>query len=148
MKTGTKNKTRIIDIKEVRESLPSKIGEIDIEDFLEALPGLHAFTGCDSVSSLAGKGKVKAFNIVTKKDKYVQLFKLLGSECNVDDMIVELLEEFLCELYGYKDLKNINVLRYMIYCSKRGKRECEQLPPCRSSLVKHISRANSQTRIW
>ena len=43
---------------------------------------------------------------------------------------------------------NINVLRYMIYCSKRGKYECEQLPPGRSSLVKHISRGNYQTRIW
>ena len=92
MKTGTKNKTRIIDMKEVRESLASKIGEIDIEDFFEALPGLHAFTGCDTVSSFAGKGKVKAFNIVTKKDKYVQLFKLLGSEWNIGDTIVELFE--------------------------------------------------------
>ena len=117
MKTGTKNKTRIIDMKVVRESLASKIGEID---FLEALPGHHAFTGCDRVSSFAGKCKVKAFNIVTKKDnKYVQLFKLLGSQWNVDDTIVELFEEFLCQLYGYKYLKNINVLRYMIYCSKR-----------------------------
>ena len=55
-------------MKEVRESLASKIGEIDIEDFFEALPGLHAFTGCDTVSSFVGKGKVKAFNIVTKKE--------------------------------------------------------------------------------
>ena len=80
MKTGTKNRTRIIDMKKVRESLVSHIGEIHMEDFLEALPGFHAFTGCDTWSSFAGKGKVKAFNIVTKTDKYVQLFKMLGSE--------------------------------------------------------------------
>ena len=84
-------------------------------------PGLHAFTSCDTASSLAGNSTVKAFNIMSKKDKYVQLFKLLGCEWTVGDTITEFFEEFLCELYGYKDVKDINVRRYMINCSKRGK---------------------------
>ena len=39
-------------------------------------------------------------------------------------------------------------MRYKIYCAKRGKVECEQLPPCYNSLQKHIARANYQARIW
>ena len=35
-----------------------------------------------------------------------------------------------------------------MYCSKRAKSECDQLPPCRSSLQKHVQRANYQTEIW
>ena len=30
----------------------------------QALPGLHALTGCDTVSSFAGKGKKAALDIV------------------------------------------------------------------------------------
>ena len=35
-----------------------------------------------------------------------------------------------------------------MYCSKRGKPECERLPPCKQALVKYIRRASYQTRIW
>ena len=83
-----------------------------------------------------------------KSEKCVELFKSVGSEWDVSEQIKVLAEEFVCELYGYKDTKDINLLQYKIYCSKCGKCECEQLPPCRSSLLKHISRANYQTRIW
>ena len=37
---------------------------------------------------------------------------------------------------------------YKIYCAKCGKCEPQQLPPCRSSLRKHVDRANFQARIW
>jgi hypothetical protein len=39
-------------------------------DFLKSLIGLHAFTGCDSVSSFAGKGK--ALQLLFKNNIYVQ----------------------------------------------------------------------------
>ena len=35
-----------------------------------------------------------------------------------------------------------------MYCAKGGKIEAEELPPCRSSLKLHVTRANYQASIW
>ena len=42
----------------------------------------------------------------------------------------------------------MNAVRYKTYCEKRGKCEANQLLPCKSSLRKHVQRANYQSRIW
>lgn len=52
--SGTKQASRIVSIPDVRSSLGDNV--------CSALPGLHAFTGCDSVSAFAGKGKCKALS--------------------------------------------------------------------------------------
>ena len=71
VRVGTKSNTRILNISS--SDIPTEIKE--------ALPGLHALTGCDSTSSFYGKGKVKAFQIMRKKQEYIQVsnftFKLL-----------------------------------------------------------------------
>ena len=53
----------------------------------------------------------------------------------------------LCDVYG-DQLKNVNDLHYKIYCSKRGKISCDDLPPCNSALIEHCKRANYQSKIW
>ena len=55
---GTKNRLRHIDITKVGQSLG--------EETCKALQGLHAFTGCDSVSAFSGRGKVSALNLIMK----------------------------------------------------------------------------------
>ena len=42
----------------------------------------------------------------------------------------------------------MNAVQYKMYCAKRGKCEANQLPPCKSTLRKHVQRANYQCRIW
>ena len=42
----------------------------------------------------------------------------------------------------------VNESRYEMFCSKKGKIESSQLPPCQHSLRKHIDRANYQALIW
>ena len=42
----------------------------------------------------------------------------------------------------------VNAVRYKMYCAKRGKCEAKQLPPCKSSLRKHVQRANYYCMIW
>ena len=37
--------------------------------FLGALPGLHAFSGCDSTTAFHGMGKIRGLNIVKKVTK-------------------------------------------------------------------------------
>ena len=60
MKTGTRGKTRMIGIGDVEDQLDGKVSEQNIDYVLEALPGLHAFTGCDTVSPFPRKEKIKA----------------------------------------------------------------------------------------
>ena len=75
MKTGKGNKRRIIDIDSVKHQLIIEISDpIDIDDFCDSLVSLHAFTGCDTVSCFAGKGKSKAYSLLKNHSDYVTCF--------------------------------------------------------------------------
>ena len=56
IRTGTQNKARIISIGTVKELLAMRFDVQDIEQACRALLGLHAFTGCDTISAFSGKG--------------------------------------------------------------------------------------------
>ena len=61
IKKGRSTNTRIIELFIVAESLFKQLGlGISEQDFLKALIGVHALTGCDTVSTFSGKGKWKA----------------------------------------------------------------------------------------
>ena len=69
---------RLIDISESTQSLN--------QDVCDALLGLHAFTGCDSMSAFLGKGKKRAVKIIQKCPQvHKQLMQSLGTSWNVDD---------------------------------------------------------------
>ena len=53
---GTRSRARVINVTQVCEQLGVEV--------YQALPGLHVLTGCDTVSSFAGKGKKAALDIV------------------------------------------------------------------------------------
>jgi hypothetical protein len=139
-KCGNKNRTKLLDIKKI----VSHVGE----EVCETLIGLHAFTGCDSVSAFAGKGKVSALKKINCEDTK-EVFSKLGSDWNLSDENMKALEIFTCSLYSPKASTNsINELRYLLFCSKKGEIESHQLPPCLDSLRKHAERANYQAAIW
>ena len=104
--------------------------------------------GCDSVSSFAGKGKTKAFKLLKDNARYVRGFMALGDSWDINDELFNVLEEFVCDLYGKKNRSSVDLLRYQLHCVKGGSVEPELLPPCRSSLMLHVLRANYQTGIW
>ncbi len=108
---------------------------------------MHAFTGCDSISALAGKGKRRALKLLMVNSDYVAAFSSLGNTWLVSADLLRKLEEFVCALYG-KRLQNVDLLRYQLYCSKGGKVEPEALPPCKSTLALHVTRANYQAGVW
>ena len=123
------------------------LDEVTIDDFLSALLGVYAYTGCDTVSAFSGQGKVKALKLLSKEKIYVELFGQLGQSWELSEELFNGLEKFTCHLYGHKS-EDINKLRYKIFCSKRGKFDGEKLPPCRSSLYQHCLRANYQCSVW
>ena len=147
IKKGKSSKTRIMKVDHIVNSLFKNISPgMPKQDFLKSLIGLHAFTGCDSVSSFAGKGKWKALQLLFKNNTYVQALMKLGESWTIEDELFEILQLFLCHIYG-KKINNIDLLRYELHCAKGGKVEPEALPPCRSSLRLHVLRANYQAAI-
>ena len=72
IKTEVKDKVRIIDLQKVRDQLDVEC-DFSADEVLEALIGMHAFSGCDTVSSFAGKGKGKALNLLMKSLKVISM---------------------------------------------------------------------------
>ena len=73
-KTGSKNKTRYVDMSHISERLGV--------DFCKALPGMHALTGCNSTGAFVGRGKKKAFELLSNSQ---QTMSRIGSEFQVSD---------------------------------------------------------------
>ena len=69
-KHGTQSKSRLINISEISSS----IGQMGSQ----CLPGLHAVTGCDTVSAFSGKGKVKVLKLVLQDESYQEILSELG----------------------------------------------------------------------
>lgn len=138
---GTKTRTRIVDVTKVAASVGL--------DVCGALIGLHAYTGCDTTSAFAGKGKVNALKLLTSSRQIQDTFLELGKEWDLSPDLMDKLESFTCLLYAPKTPStNVNELRYHLFCAKAGEIESHQLPPCRDCLVKHAERANYQAGIW
>ena len=57
VRTSTKAKSRLISMNKIKPSLGSLYDLDDINMAVKAILGLHAFTGCDTVSAFCGKGK-------------------------------------------------------------------------------------------
>lgn len=140
-KCAAQSRLRFLDIK--------NIADFWGQDMCDSLLGLHAFTGCDTVSAFAGKGKIKALKMVRGNSEYQKIFKELGNSWVVSDELVHHLQKFVCKLYGDKqETSTLNQYRYKMFCSKKGEVEPHQLPPCEDCLLKHTMRANYQTAVW
>ena len=141
MKSGTRARTKVIDITKVAASLGSEV--------CKGVLGMHAFTGCDTVSALAGRGKAQALKILTKNTRCREALTELGQEWDPTPELMDALEKFTCLLYSTNTVATrVNDLRYQLFCSRRGEIESHQLPPCRDCLLKHTKRANYQAAIW
>jgi len=122
--------SRLIDV----QKLNSAVGK----DVANALVGLHAFTGCDTVSAFSGKGKVNPLKLASKNEIYISLFANIGTQLYLSEDTFSMVQQFTCDLYsrGTK-IKNINKLRYNMFRSKKGKLDSAQLPPCENTLRLH-----------
>ena len=143
LRRGKKNQIRIIDI--------SRLANIIGRDVCTALLGLHAWTGCDSVSAFSGQGKIKAFNMIRSCDEFQEVFSLLGREWTIEDELGLFckIEKFACIMYSRSAKCTIvNDLRYEIFRLRNGDVSSGQLPPCKDALWQHTKRANYQAAIW
>ena len=88
---------------------------------------LLSYSGCGTVSAFAGKGKMRAVNLLMRSQHFTSIFSALGEDWGTAKELVDNICTFVCSVY--KPLDNVDLLRYHIYCSKGGKVEPEALPP-------------------
>ncbi|KAK3731327.1 hypothetical protein QZH41_001755 [Actinostola sp. cb2023] len=112
----------------------------------DALPGVHAFTGCDSTSSFAGKGKKVAVKICKNDPVACQGMALLGQSFEMDEVPFSECEKFACKMYGWPDQTDVNNCRYVSFCARQS--QSQSLPPCKYALQNHTKRANYQAAVW
>ena len=112
------------------------------KSLLSALVGFHSFTGCNTVSAFAGRGKIKPLMLMMKCKDYVEMFASFGSGTEMDDLLITWLKRFVCHMCGWKGKDSVNNIRYWMYCQSRAKIACEKLPPWEDVLQLHILREN------
>ena len=115
-----------------------------------ALPFMHAFSGCDTVSSFAGRGKRTVWEIWNIFNEVTPAFCILASTpdlSSVGDQL-EVLERFVVLLYDRASTEmKVNEARKQLF-SQKG-RPMDGLPPTQAALAEHIKRAAYQAgHVW
>ena len=108
----------------------------------QALPGLHAFTGCESTSAFFGQGKTTALNLVEEGIWYAM--QQLGCQPTVTSELLHMCEEFTCKMYSKKvTASRVNDLWYKFWVQNPST-ESILLPPTLDALSHHAKRGNYQ----
>ena len=84
-------------------------------ELCDALPGLHAFTGCDSTSSFNSKGKKAPLKLSRDDSAACQAMSVLGRRFELEATSFLACEKFVCGLYGCPDVDDVNECRCRIF---------------------------------
>lgn len=107
------------------------------------LPMFHAFTGCDTVSSFAGRGKKTAWDTWVTFDDVTRAFCALAATPDSIDDWMEPLERFVVLLYDRtSSLESVNQARKQLFTQKG--RTLDEIPPTQAALIQHTKRAAYQ----
>ena len=74
---------------------PGMLTHVLGQDVSKALLGLHAFTGCDSVSAFMGIGKARSFKLLRSKNEFQVMFQNLGEQWSITGEMCVQLESFV-----------------------------------------------------
>ena len=121
IRTGTGKKAQIISVSKVKEALQMKYVLINMQLVTNTLLGLHAYTGCDTVSAFSGKSTV-LFLVKVKWNHWNWWWRMKstsarlqsGEEEEISTSSFDALVEFVCELYGHKE-NSTDYVRYKLY---------------------------------
>ena len=110
---------------------------------------LHASSGCDTVSALAGIGKKTVWDVWNSIPNLENEFSRLSNapaELTDDDM--DTIKRFFVPLYNRtSSLKKVNEARKQMFA--KGNRQLQHIPPTREALQQHAKRAVYQAgHIW
>ena len=104
------------------------------------------FTGCDTTSQFAGKGKLSGWNAWLSYPHATNGFLIHPFEnIGIDSEKFQIIERFVCILYSRTtNITLVNEMREDIF----PKLEFSQLPPTREALYQHVQRSVYQCSIW
>ena len=60
----------------------------------------------------------------------------------------DVIEEFVCCLYGVKGIKSVSEARYQMFRGKKKMPDPRTLPPTKDCLSLHLDQANYVVRVW
>lgn len=151
---GVSRSRHIIDVNALHEHLGL--------DLCKALPGFHAFTGCDYNPAFFRKGKQRPFQILAKNKEFQQAFASLGDTgIDIDNTFAKI-QAFVCSMYGYETQKKINNVRYRMFLRNYKVKNTDEaflkanlknfdascLPPCYTELLQQMRRAHYIAHLW
>ena len=153
MDVGSKGQSnrRYINISAIANKIGSKV--------CEALPGFHAYTGCDYTSSLIRKGKKRPLKIAEDNQDYIVALSALAMG-EVDKSTCKLLEEYTAKIYGAKKVMPLNKYGFLCFEKsfgpKKGKGpfaslkgvDASSMPPCENVNQQKIHRSNFVAMTW
>ena len=119
---------------------------INLGNKCQNILGVHALSGCDTVSYPFGKGKKSAFKIL--KNYELPNMDKMGEVDATNDEIFAASKHFFLKLYGQENAKDLNQARYNIYKKRKNKANLKTLPPTDPNLRKHTLRGHLQVILW
>ena len=102
----------------------------------------------DTTSCFSGIGKTRALKILKSNEQFFGALSLLGEHEILSQTTRDVLEEYVCSLYGFKNEKDINVVRYKIFTNGKKLPDPQRLPPTSDALQLHFRRSNYQVYEW
>ena len=111
------------------------------------LPGMHALSGCDTVSYPYGKGKKSALKVLMNND-IDGLQDVLGEPDISQGQLKATAGAFFLALYRQKKTDSLNSSRYKMYMSRKKPPPLKKLPPTDNNLQLHVLRAHLQMMLW
>ena len=114
-------------------------------EMCKALPGFHAYTGCDTVSAFVGRGKKTAWNAWKAFPPVTTAFISLSTTLlSLSDSVYQILERFTCLMYSAStEQRSVDMLRKELFTI--GNKRLEKLPPTGAALRQHALRAAYQS---
>ena len=117
--TGVKNSRRIITVTKVAEYIFNTLKGCDVskEVLMKSLIGFHSFTGCDTTSAFAGRGKVKPLKLMLNDARYVQAFAQLGQHTEINYVELQTIRSFVCHIMAARGI--IRLMNCATECTVR-----------------------------
>ncbi|GFO13376.1 hypothetical protein PoB_003988100 [Plakobranchus ocellatus] len=88
--TGSGNNRRQPNITDLAATMSKRLHD--------AIIGLHAFTGCDSTSCFAGKGELKALNMLQRNQYLQDTFSRFDTLEIISGQDMQVKETFVCQM--------------------------------------------------
>ncbi len=110
---------------------------VKLGDKCSGILGMHALSGCDTVSYPSGKGKASALKVLLANDM-PELDTVLGEDTATHPELMRVGTDFFLALYAHKKSTPVNHARHGIYCKRKNPPALKSLPPTDTNLALHI----------